>query len=166
MAQDQFVLFFQALGYRTRLHKRLSVHYHANNRSFTDTGEFMAAETPEDPGAAFREWVTEWERAVDKFSNQLMGTDEFSKMMNQMQNVQLEFQRNFGDLMGRQLANLNMPSREDVVKMSEDLQRLDRRIERIESSLRTLAENSQPNGEAAVKKRPPRTRKPPNKVED
>ncbi len=122
----------------------------------------MAKDTPPDPGEAFREWVTQWERNFDKFSNQLMGTDEFSRMLNQMQNLQLEFQRNFGELMAKQLASLNMPSREEVLKISEDLQRLDRRIERIESSLRTLAQNSEASGSSATKKRPARTRKPPS----
>ena len=121
----------------------------------------MAKEMPPDPGEAFREWVTQWERSFDKFSNQLMGTDEFSKMLNQMQNLQLEFQRNFGELMARQLASLNIPSREEVLKISEDLQRLDRRIERIESSLRILAQHSESSGGNETRKRPARTRKPP-----
>ena len=79
----------------------------------------MANETTPDPSAQFAEWVTQWERTVDEFSNKVMGTDEFSKSMNQMQGVQMEFQRNFGEMMARNLANLNMPSRDDVNKISD-----------------------------------------------
>ncbi len=45
--------------------------------------------------------------------------------------------------MTRQLANLNMPSREDVLRISEDLQGLDRRMARIEASLQKLTETTE-----------------------
>ena len=86
----------------------------------------MADGKPTDPAAVFQDWVTQWERAADKFSNQFMGTDEFSKSMNQMQNFQLEFQRGFGELMAKQLANFNLPSREDILQLSEDVRDIDR----------------------------------------
>ena len=87
----------------------------------------------------FQDWVTQWERAADQFSNQFMGTDEFSKSMNQMQNLQLEFQKGFGELMAKQLANFNLPSREDVLQLSEDVRDINRRLGRIETSIRKLA---------------------------
>ncbi|MCB1645056.1 MAG: hypothetical protein KDI36_06365 [Pseudomonadales bacterium] len=119
----------------------------------------MAENTPPDPAAMFNNWVTQWERAVDKFSNEFMGTDEFSKSMNQMQNLQLEFQRAFGEIMARQLASFNMPSREDVLQLSEDVRELDRRLARIETTLRKLLPEG--SNEGAPRKSPPRTRKPP-----
>ena len=119
----------------------------------------MADDKPIDPAAMFQEWVTQWERATDKFSNQLMGTDNFSKYLNQMQNSQLEFQRTFGELMGKQLASMNMPSREDVLRISEDIQGLDRRIARIEASLQKLVAGSDPS-KPRHDAGPPRTKKP------
>jgi len=120
----------------------------------------MADETQKDPAQMFQEWVTKWERATDSFSNQLMGTDEFSKYLNQMQGAQLEFQRGFGELMTRQLANLNMPSRDDVLRLGEDLQGLDRRMARIEASLQKLTETAG-DSSGQSKSMPPRTKKAP-----
>lgn len=119
----------------------------------------MANDKPTDPAAVFQDWVTQWERAADKFSNQFMGTDEFSKSMNQMQNFQLEFQRGFGELMAKQLANFNLPSREDVMQLSEDVRDIDRRLGRIETAIRKLAPEDS-SGSSLKKKSPPRTKKP------
>ena len=115
-----------------------------------------------DPSAIFNEWVTQWERAVDSFSNQLMGTDDFSKAVNSVQNTQLQMQRVFAEMMARHLANLNMPSRQDVLDIAENLQAIETRLSRIESRLEKL-DNSAP-GERPVKpKGPPRTKRPPTK---
>ena len=119
----------------------------------------MADGKPTDPAAVFQDWVTQWERAADKFSNQFMGTDEFSKSMNQMQNFQLEFQRGFGELMAKQLANFNLPSREDILNLSEDVRNMDRRLARIENSIRKLVPEGSADGQQKSKS-PPRTRQP------
>jgi len=119
----------------------------------------MADEKPTDPAAVFQDWVTQWERAADKFSNQFMATDEFSKSMNQMQNFQLEFQRGFGEMMARQLANFNLPSREDILQLSEDIRDVDRRLARIETSIKKFAPEGSVDGQKK-RKSPPRTRKP------
>jgi hypothetical protein len=121
----------------------------------------MADEKPKDPAQMFQEWVTQWERATDSFSNRLMGNDEFSKYINQMQSTQMEFQKGFAELMAGQLANMNMPSREDVLQISEDIQALDRRIARIETSLHKLTQTADtPAGQS--KKKTPRTKKAPS----
>lgn len=119
----------------------------------------MANDKTTDPAAVFQDWVTQWERAADKFSNEFMGTDEFSKSMNQMQNFQLEFQRGFGELMAKQLANFNLPSREDVLQLSEDVRDIDRRLGRIETAIRKLAPEDS-SGSSQKRKSPPRTKKP------
>jgi hypothetical protein len=116
---------------------------------------------PPDPSVQFQEWVTQWERAVDEFSNKVMGTDEFSKSMNQMQGLQIEFQRRFGELMAKQLANLNMPSRDDILRLSEDVRNIDRRLSQIERTINRLADQSV--GGSANAGRPARTKKPPAK---
>lgn len=119
----------------------------------------MVDKRPPDPSQQFQEWVTNWERAFDEFSNKLTGTDEFSRSMNQMQSMQMDLQRQFGELMARQLAAFNMPSRDDVLTLSEDIRDLDRRIAGIERALGSLLHN-EPTQEK--KSGPPRTRKPPS----
>ena len=116
-------------------------------------------DAPPDPSMQFQEWVTQWERAVDEFSNRMMGTDEFSRSLNQMQSLQLEFQRNFGDFMSKQLANLNMPSRDDVLMLSEDLRSIDRRLAHVERSLDKLLQKD--GTKRPLRQGPARTRKPP-----
>lgn len=120
----------------------------------------MADDKRADPSAVFQEWVTQWERAFDKFSNDVMGTDEFSRSLNQMQNLQLEMQRAFGEQMARQLAAFNMPSRDDVMDLAETVREIDRRLARMETMLRTM----KPAGDNEMVERrpsPPRTKQPP-----
>ena len=123
----------------------------------------MSKDSTPDPSMQFQEWVTQWERAVDEFSNKVMGTDEFSKSLNQMQGLQLEFQRRFGEMMATHLSNLNMPSRDDVIKISEGLQGIDRRLAHVERSLQKLV--NQGEGKTTKRKSPSRTRKPPKPKE-
>ena len=124
----------------------------------------MADNKSAPPPADFSELVTQWERTFNELSNQVMGTDEFTRNLNQWQNAQMEFQRNFSEAMARQLANFNMPSRDDVITISEQLRELDARLGRIEKALaRTNAgfEAPKPKTEA-----PKRTRKPPSAAAD
>lgn len=118
----------------------------------------MAEEKKPDPAAqaaqSFSEMVTQWERNFDAFANQVMGTEAYSQAMNDMQKAQLSYQRNMNEFMSQQLASMNMPTREDIIQLMEMVQRLDRRIERIEEK---LALNDKPQ---RSKKRPSRTRQP------
>lgn len=117
-----------------------------------------------DPSARYQELVTQWERETDKFLNQLMGTEQFSKSMNQMQQLHLEWQKNFRDLMAGYLQNMNMPSRDDVLQLGDEIRELNDRLVQIEEHVKKLAGESGHPGQAA-RKRPPRTRKPPKKSE-
>ncbi len=114
-----------------------------------------------DPMEKFRELVTEWERGFDALANRVMGTDEFSRTMNQFQNLQLTMQKAFAEAMGKHLANLNLPSRDDVLRVGEAVHEVDMRLARMELKLDELAraagvEPSKP------KKGPPRTKQPPS----
>ena len=61
--------------------------------------------------------------------------------------------------MASHLANLNMPSRDEIMRLSEDVNGLDRRLDRIE---RTLNQILNQTGESTPKKKgPARTKQPP-----
>ncbi len=122
----------------------------------------MAGDGSKDPSATFQEWVTQWERAFDKASNEVMGTEDFAQSLNQMQNLQLELQRSFGELMARQLATFNMPSRDDVLDLAAAVRDMDRRLARIETQIRSLVPDGV-NHSAPKRQFPPRTKKPPAK---
>lgn len=113
------------------------------------------------PPADFSELVTEWERNINEYSNKLMGTPEFAKSMNQFQNAQMAFQKSFAGTMAQQLANFNMPSRDDVVAISEQLTEIDQRLARIEKALAKT--NVGMEQSAPERKRPARTKKAPTK---
>jgi BMFP domain-containing protein YqiC len=119
----------------------------------------MADDKAFDPSAQFQEFVSNWERSVDQFFNQSMATEQFSQSMNEMQKLQLELQKTFKDVMAAQLINMNMPSRSDVLQISEDIRQLDLRMARIEDKLSaTLGHNEHD----AARRSPPRTKRPPS----
>lgn len=123
----------------------------------------MADDKPTPP-PDFSELVTQWERNFNEFSNQLMGTEEFARTMNQFQNMQMQYQKSFSEAMAQQLSNFNMPSRDEVVAISEQLFEIDERLGRIE---RALANSVAGSGSGAKKKKgPARTRKPPAKSDN
>ena len=109
----------------------------------------------------FRELVTEWERGFDALANRFMGTDEFSRTMNQFQNLQLSMQKAFAEAMGKNLANVNLPSRDDVLRLGEAVHEIDMRLARMEQRIEDLAAAS---GTASQRPRkgPPRTKRPPS----
>jgi len=114
----------------------------------------MADKNQNSPAASFSEMVTQWERNFDAFANQVMGTDAYSQAMNEMQKSQLGLQKLFAQSMTQQLATLNLPSREDIVHLTDLVHQLDRRLERIEER---FALNDRPKSK---RKRPPRTKTP------
>ena len=109
----------------------------------------------------FRELVTEWERGFDALANRFMGTDEFSRAMNQFQNLQLTMQKAFAEAMGKNLAQLNLPSRDDVLRIGEAVHEVDMRLARMEQQLEELA-TTWGVGSQRTRKGPPRTKRPPS----
>jgi hypothetical protein len=118
---------------------------------------------PADPGERFRELVTEWERSFDALANRFMGTDEFSRALNQLQNLQLSMQKAFSEVMGKQLAAMNLPSRDDIVRVGEAVHELENRLARVEQRLDEIASAT---GVTPVRRPgPPRTKRPPSETE-
>lgn len=122
----------------------------------------MTQQTTSDPLERFRELVTEWERGFDSLANRVMGTDEFSRAMNQFQNAQLGMQKVFAELMGRHLANLNLPSRDDLLRVGQAVHEVDMRLARMEQRLEEVARAAGVASEGPRRRGPPRTRKPPS----
>ena len=125
----------------------------------------MSNKTPTDPADAFRELVTQWERGFDSLANRIMGTEGFSRSMNSMQDAQLGAQKAFRDFMTQNLTMANMPTRDDMVRLAESVQDLDRRMARIEGLLEAMSPTDQP-AQNPARKGPPRTRKPPSAPKD
>ena len=116
-----------------------------------------------DPAEVFRNLVTEWERGFDAMANKIMGTDEFSRSMNQFQDLQLNMQKRFNEAMAEQLTTFNLPSRDDILRLGESIRGLDKRLSKIEM---LLAKQSKKGGKGKKGKKkhggPPRTKQPPS----
>jgi anion-transporting ArsA/GET3 family ATPase len=128
-------------------------------------GEVMADKSgkrPPDPAENFRNLVNEWERGFDAMANRFMGTDEFSRSMNQLQDLQLSMQKHFNEAMAEQLSNFNIPSRDDILQLGEAVHALDKRVARVESLLVKQAKKKKKKSKASARSGPPRTKQPPS----
>jgi len=117
-----------------------------------------------DVGQLWRTWITDTERQWNSFFNEVMGTDSFGRFLGGYMEIYSTVQRMVAQNMERSLSTLNVPSRSDIVELSERLSNVEERLASIEVSVRTLAEAAgQATGPAAVTQlRPKRTRRPRN----
>jgi|HubBroStandDraft_5_1064220.scaffolds.fasta_scaffold613656_2 hypothetical protein len=115
----------------------------------------MAEQTNLDPLGLWRDMLGQWERGLNSVANQAMGSDEFSRAMHQVTSLGLRMQQTVGETMEKSLRALNLPSRGDLIAISERIGRIEEALARIES-----AQNAaQPA--PSDKPRPARTRQPP-----
>lgn len=121
----------------------------------------MSDKRQPDPAEAFRNLITEWERGFDAMANKLMGTEEFSRSMNQFQDLQLRMQKRFNEAMAEQLSLFNLPSREDVLRLGESIRSLDKRLAKMEKQIKKLAKQKKKHKEGKTDG-PPRTKLPPS----
>ena len=117
-----------------------------------------------DVGQLWRNWLVDTERQWNAFFNDVMGTDSFGRFLGGYMEVYSTVQRLVAQNMERSLSTLNVPSRSDIVELSERLGGVEERLAAIESNLRALAEAvGHPSQPAAVTQiRPRRTRRPRN----
>ncbi len=115
-----------------------------------------------DIGQLWRNWLTETERQWNGFFNDVMGTDSFGRFVGGYMEIYGTLQRLVSHNMERSLSSLNVPTRSDIVDLSERLSSMEERLTSIESSLRALAEAvGHPSQPAPVTQlRPRRTRRP------
>lgn len=112
---------------------------------------------PADPAAMWRDMISQWEQKFNSLANQTMGSDEFSRAMNQMMGLSLRMQETLGEAVGRTLTTLNLPTREDLRSLGERLQAVETRLDQMNALLQGLAD-----GKAAPARiMPPRTRRAP-----
>jgi len=111
-----------------------------------------------DPIAAFSEFISQWEKGVNEFANRLMKSDEFAQTMNRATTTSATMQHQLGELTGRYLKMLNIPSRSEIADIGERLQTIETSLHRISAELEKL----NVSGGRAVIAGPPRTRRPPS----
>lgn len=90
---------------------------------------------PPDVLQLWREWLTQSERQFNALFNQGMNTDAFARSFGGYVEMNAQFQRLIAEGMQRYLSFVNMPSRKDVLSLSETLQSIEERLLRIEDLL-------------------------------
>ncbi len=124
----------------------------------------MAEPSSKDPAAAWQDLVVQWEKNINALANRTMGSDEFSKSINRAMSLSAGMQSSLGEVMGRYLASLNLPSRAEMTSIGGRLQAIEERLDRIHALLQRLAGVAEP-GAAPASPRPPRTKRPPGRGE-
>ena len=85
-----------------------------------------------DVGQLWRSWLTETERQWNSFFNEVMGTDSFGRFLGGYMEIYSTFQRLVAQNMERSLSTLNVPSRSDIIELSERLSGVEERLGSIE----------------------------------
>jgi hypothetical protein len=110
-----------------------------------------------DPLKAWRDWFVENERAWSESLTRVMNTEPVSRAVGREINAALHGQQMLTQGMAAPLAMMNLPTREDMVALSERVGRLEDAVARVEAALVQM--RTAPAG--AASSRPARTRKPP-----
>ncbi len=110
-----------------------------------------------DPLSLWRDMLGQWERGMNSLGNQALGSEEFSRAMHQVTSMGLRMQQTVGEMLGKSLTAMNLPTRNDLTAIAERLSRIEARLDEVAAS--APAEKSPPAHAATAK--PPRTRKPP-----
>lgn len=127
----------------------------------------MTKEEPLDPMRLWREWFVNSEKAWSQALTDLMGDERFSKGMGRYMQEALHTHRMFGESMAQYLANLNIPSRADILDLGDRLGQIEDTLAAIQVELRDqrkrLAQLMTTGGTGPDEAfhKPARTRQPP-----
>ena len=99
------------------------------------------------------------EERVNEIARAVLSNENFGKVMNSAVTTRTRVQRGFSDRMAKQLHFYNMPSQDDVVRLSEQCARIEERVVRIEAAILQLTGQT-----GAQSSGPPRTRRPKKKA--
>jgi hypothetical protein len=114
-----------------------------------------------DVAELWRGWLTETERQLNGFFNEVMGTDAFGRVAGNYMDGYAVVQRALNQGMERYLNTFNLPTHSDIVELGERLSTIEERLSTIEANMKTLADKAGVPSEASVTQlRPRRTRKP------
>jgi hypothetical protein len=115
-----------------------------------------AAAAKLDPMKTWREWFLQNERQWSESLTNMMKDESVARAVGQEINASLYRQQMLTQSLAGPMAMMNMPTRDDLVALSERIGRLEDAIARLEAAF------VQANAGQAEK--PPRTRKPPRKA--
>ncbi|MFM9852675.1 MAG: hypothetical protein ACKVOJ_07725 [Sphingomonadaceae bacterium] len=116
--------------------------------------------TPVDPMAMFREFVTQWETLANDVGSKILGSSEAAQVMHSGTSMSLKAQQIGQEAMAKGLAAANMPSKADIVALGERLSAIEAQLARIEMVVSGRAASA-PSVDVP---KPKRTKTPPPKA--
>lgn len=129
----------------------------------------MDTDNTMDPIRMWREWFVKSEKMWSDTLTDAMGNEKFSKGMGRYIHEALHTHRMFSEAMGQYLANLNIPSRADILDMSDRLAHIEDTLNQIQLEMREqraqLAKLSTGGSDASARPRPARTKRPEPKTD-
>lgn len=120
----------------------------------------MTTPTPPDPGALFRELLSQWETLTNDWGGKVMKTGEFARTVHGATTATNQAREAMQMGFGRALAAANMPSKEDVQALGAQMAAVEARLGNIEALLIRLA-GAPAQPPVPPRSRPRRTRTPP-----
>lgn len=126
-------------------------------RPVQDKHAVMTEGMPQDPFAAFRQMVNQWEKMANEYGGKLTGSSEFAQGMQGATAVSLQIQQAVNEAMTKVLAASNMPSRADMAALGERIGSMEAQLSRIEAALGAAVGPAQ----SAASAKPKRTKQPP-----
>jgi hypothetical protein len=118
-----------------------------------------------EPLRVWREWYQKSEKSWNDAVTKLLGDDRVAKGAGKYLQEALHTQRMFTDAMAKYLANLNVPSRADILALSDRVGKVEDALAGLQVEIRqlrrALAERGLSSSEEAPPLRPKRTKKPP-----
>jgi hypothetical protein len=118
-----------------------------------------------DPVRFWREWYQKSEKSWNDIITQVLGDDRFAQSTGKYLQEALHAQRMFSEARAKWLANLNFPSRSDVLALSDRVGKLEDVIAGLQVEIRhlrqSLTKQGLANGAELRIVRPKRTRTPP-----
>lgn len=116
-----------------------------------------------DPIRMWREWFVKSEKMWSDALTEMMGDEKFSQGMGRYVREGLHAHRMFSESMAQYLANLNIPSRTDILDMTDRVHHIEDALSQIQVELREqrglLAKFAAGGSEPETRKRPARTKK-------
>ena len=117
------------------------------------------------PVRLWREWFVKSEKAWSQAMTDMMGDERFSKGMGRYMQEALHTHRMFSESMAQYLANLNLPSRQDILDLSDRMGQVEDALAAVQVELRELrtriAQGVSAASASSERPKPARTKRPP-----
>ena len=118
-----------------------------------------------DPMRLWREWYQKSEKSWNDMVMHMLGEDQVAKSTGKYVQEAIHAQRMFTETMAKWLANLNLPSRSDVIALSDRVGKLEDAIAGLQAEVgqlrRAMTGHETMNGATTRPLRPRRTKTPP-----